>query len=997
MKNKSHLIRSSISLPSILIGAAMVSGLFLYHQSQIRQYSPGIKAETEESSDAMGMAQFFFNARKNIITNALDYVSMMATEDAIRKANASKKLTSNMGLTWTNMGPNNIGGRTRAILVYNQDNTGNTLFAGGVSGGLWKSTDAGQTWNMINDNFSNMNVTCITQDNTGVIYFGTGEGFVTGGGTQFSEGALGGGVFKSTDGGNTFTVLTNTVPTPSNNAGAAWAYVNRIAVQPNNSSVVYAATNGGVFESTDGGNTWTKLITGTNCFDLKIANDASIIVACASGTGYYGYPNSAGAVTFTKMKASGNGKLPASYRIEFGISPTNPNRIYASVVNSNSLGELVGEYMTKTAVSSGNGGYWYCIAPGGSTAFDPYGVGGQYQGYYDNCIAVDPTNEGRAVYGGTTLYEWKETSSSDTLGGWTSLTTYYGYPYSPTSVHPDTHTLVYDPYHSNVLYLGCDGGIYKSVNSGFDWAAVNRNYDVTQYYAVTFGPYPPSNDIGGAGGGTQDNGSPYISGPYSADPNIGDALDLGGGDGGQASISYINPNAYFVSTDGDQLLRGSNLSGLGSPGNAYDSLIGAIRTDAAIGAAVCFVQPLALYENSYDLNTADSIWYYSDSTFKAGDTIYPHTPNGGLTYPYILGSIEKDTFKVQNRVQSRMATGFNGAAYVWINMRAIDFSDAIIWIPIAGTLNGFTDGNPVHCMAWSPDGDALFVGTEGGNVYRFSNLNAITDTSNGAVFSIHGGKFIANPKCIVQVTKLASPGRDVLSICVDQNNPNYIIYTLGNYGSTTYVYEITNALSAGPFTPKALQGSGLPSMPVYGSVFGLVNSSYPNGAILATEHGIYSTPDATVASPTWSTDDNGMASNVLSFAIGQQTAPQWMCSNSGKIYLGTHGRGIWVCDNFFVAPTAVPQISNSEGSSMKVYPNPMNVQGTIEYSLTKADKISVDVYDIQGKLVKSIPASNSTIGTHTVTFSVTDMPAGTYIATLTGSDFRKSARFIVER
>jgi hypothetical protein len=136
--------------------------------------------------------------------------------------------------------------------------------------------------------------------------------------------------------------------------------------------------------------------------------------------------------------------------------------------------------------------------------------------------------------------------------------------------------------------------------------------------------------------------------------------------------------------------------------------------------------------------------------------------------------------------------------------------------------------------------------------------------------------------------------------------------------------------------------------------------------------------------------------NTIVCAIGQQTAPQWMCSNSGKIYIGTHGRGIWVSDGFFVAPNAVQQVTNTQASQLKVYPNPMNVQGTIEYSLTKADKISMDIYDIQGKLVKSIPVESGP-GSHTVTFNVTDMHTGTYIATLTGSDFRKSVRFVVER
>ncbi|HTB08155.1 MAG TPA: T9SS type A sorting domain-containing protein, partial [Bacteroidia bacterium] len=968
--------------------------IFMCHQSQTRQYSSAIKANKEDA-DAAGMAKYFFTARRNAATDSMDYKSMLAVDQAIKKGNATKKMMSNLGLTWSNMGPNNIGGRTRAILVDNRDNSGNTLFAGGVSGGLWKSTNAGQTWTYINDTASNICVSCIAQDINGNIYYGTGEGFsLYYQGEGFSTGILGGGIFKSTDDGATFSLLASTKPTISNNDGVAWAYVNRIAIQSNNPSVVYAGTNTGLFVSTDGGNTWTKAISG-DCLDVKISADASVVVISLNGIGYYAYPTSSGTTSFTKMKSSGAGLLPNSYRIEFAISPEDHERVYASVVNS--TGALIGEYMTKSAVSSGYGGYWYCIAPGGSTAFNPYGVGGGNQGDYDNTVGVDPKNEARALFGGTTLWAWQGTSLSDTLGGWTSLTSYYGWPYSPTSIHPDEHAIVFDPNSPNVVYVGCDGGIFKSVNNGIDWAPMNRNYDVTQYYAIAFGPYPLPNDIAGAGGGTQDNGSPYIPGPSSTDLNIGDAVDLSGGDGGQGVISYINPNAYFVSFDNNSLSRSANLIGLGSPGNAYDSILNTFEGSG------CFVDPIALWESSYDLNTADSIWFYGDSLYKPGDTIYPHTPNGGLTYPYIMTVANtKDTFKVQNRVQSRIATGFNGTNGIWLNMRAIDFSDAIIWMPIGSPLNGFsaTEG-PVHCMAWSPDGDALFVGTQSGGVYRFSNLNAITDTSNGAVFSIHGGKQRPNPNCVVKEAKLGNmSNRDVLSISVDQNNPNNVIVTLGSYGYANNVYLITNALAATPNPAVPIQGTGMPAMPVYGSVFGIVNknqsgNSYPNGAILATEHGVYSTPDATAASPAWTVDNAGMA-NTIVCAIGQQTAPQWMCSNSGKIYIGTHGRGIWVADDFFVAPTAAEQVANTQMPDLKVYPNPMSVQGTIEYSLTKADKISLDIYDIQGKLVKSIPVESGP-GSHSVTFKVSDMPAGTYIASLTGNDLHRSVRFIVER
>jgi hypothetical protein len=1010
MKNKEVTVRSSMSFPVIIAGLALLSSVFFFNRNNTRQYQPGITKSEDKDAGAAGMAQFFFNARKNPATNAMDYASMLKADQAVAKFNAVHKLQSNFGLFWRNLGPSNIGGRTRAILFDKKDPSGQTMFAGGVSGGLWKSVNGGNTWDSINDNLANICVSCIAQDNAGNIFIGTGEGFsLYEGGEAFSTAILGGGMFESTDDGATFTQLTATVPKTANNTGIVWAYTNRIAINPNNDSIIYAATNAGLMVSLDHGNTFNYATTNNttklsgNTLDVKISGDGQVIVASYNGSGYYAYP-SVSNTNFTLMHNSGYGALPSASsggRIEFAIAPSNSNYIYASLIGSSD--NFIGNYMTLTGVSSKVGGEWIEIGPGGSKAFDPYGEPGQAvggQGTYDNTIGISPTNPGYVLFAGTTLWSWTENSLGDSNGTWASVSHYYSYGGGdPLYVHPDMHAIVFNPFVANEVFIGCDGGLYKSTDNGQNWTSSNRNYNVTQFYAIACSPFVSAQGEGIIGG-TQDNGTPYIEGNLYYNR---DAVELDGGDGSQSAISGINPNAYYATSDYDMLARSVNLLGYGSPGNAYTSSI-----DSVEGRHTgCFVEPIALYENGYDTRTLDSMIWIADKSYAAGDTIVPVSPNGNVVFPYVINRsvAAGDTVKVQNRITSKIATGFAASDGVWIMMQAIDFADPAIWMPIGGPLskpNAFSGNDPVHCLAWSPDGDALFAGTEGGQFFRFSNLDSIIDTSmrTGALWTVKPGqKPVTNPYTRVKSTSLTSAlgigGADILSISVDPSNGNNVIVTIGGYTGGTHVYFSSNALASSGVIFKSAQGN-LPEMPVYGSVMHILHSSYATSAIVATEHGVYTTTDITVASPVWTADNAGLA-NTIMCAIRQQTLPPYYCNNSGDVYLGSHGRGAWVDTTFFI-PTGVAQIdATNVNIKMSVYPNPMNVSGTLTFTLPKADKVSVTIYDAQGKIVKQIPVANDAPGLHTININSQDMAVGVYLATVTGSNFRQTTRFVVAR
>lgn len=1094
-KNSFTFVSLGVAVVAICLG--LLISLFPVH----REYYPvGVSAkdhDDDHDAGAKGEEDFFFNARKNITTQTMDYQAMLATDIAVRaEANArnthSAMVTSVPDYNWMSMGPTNVGGRTRAILIDNTDPTHQTIFAAGVSGGIWKSTNGGGTWGnsvpaisySLNDTMSNINVSCLAQDANGVLYAGTGEGFsIYQQGEGFSTGILGGGIFKSTDDGATWHLLPKTAPSPSNSPGVTWGYVNRIAIRPDSPSVVYAATQGGLYISHDGGASWNAVVNpkGTalggakyNALDVKISTDGSVIMACIGYPdintepssigcyGYYCYPQNGADNVFTEIKSTGLGKLNGNAgRIEFAISPTDPNRVYASVIASSPTADPFeansssGIFMTMTAKT--NGGYWYDIGPGGSLTFDPYAEpgGGDDQAYYDNTLGVPPANEAQVLCGGTTLWEWSGTSPSDTVGNWNRVSHYGGsIIYSdPLWIHADEHAIVFDQNNPQTVYVGCDGGIFKCTNwyvspvqsiatsagrSGsinlLQFQSINRNYNVTQYYTICFSPkvdsdmVPVSINNGtsttlvpehlGVGGGTQDNGSPYINGSaISHYPN--DGVDMSGGDGAGAVVSQLVPTVGYFCSDYGALERENNLLTLSPTTSAYTQTKGynkggnidTVWSYASKVGGVCFVFPVALYENIYDtLNHDSTIFISTDSNYKAGNTVWPLSATGNIIYPYKLPRALKinDTITVPDRVVSKLAVGFAGSlGGLWVTGQAAS-DNVVVWIPFAGTgstPDAFTGDSPVHALVWTPDGNTLFAGTEDGHFFRFSNMNSIiaNEYKSGALFSNtpHGNVDTTNQVVSTNLsTILNASGRDILSIAVDPANGNNVMVTLGNYGNNVYVYYSSNALSASP-TFTSVQGN-LPDMPVYSSVLDLLDSTghyITNSAMIATEHGIYTTPNITLGSGTkWVKNSDGLA-NCLTLAVKQQTTSPYLCNNSGVIYVGTHGRGIWSAQNAFNIATAVQNVSTPAPALEKllIYPNPMTDRGNIEFELSSADNVTIDIYDMQGKVVKSIEMETQSPGSHTVTFESTGLREGTYFAALTGSDFRKVSKFVVIR
>ncbi len=382
------------------------------------------------------------------------------------KTNALQKAAV---LNWVERGPANFGGRTRAIIVH-PDNS-DIWWAGAVGGGIWKTTDAGATWTSQTDNMPIISVTCmdICKNSPDVLYAGTGEGFYNG------DAIIGDGLFKTTDGGASWQQISSTV------SNANFRYVNRIVVDPTNPDVLVVATNSGVYRSNNGGASWAETFNNSNRVQQIIANpdrfNTQFIAVNTSGI----YKSTNGGQSWNYVSE----EITNHYRIEMAIAPTDTNILYASPVDDNS--GLLGFFRSPDA-----GNTW--INYGNSTNW----LGGQ--GWYDNALVVSPLDPDYIFVGGINIFRVHISGSNMSVSQLTNWYTGTEYPY----VHADQHALVtIKTSQTNFSILaGNDGGVHFSSDAGSNWSEKNNGYNVTQYYDAD--RHPSSNEFIG---GTQDNGT----------------------------------------------------------------------------------------------------------------------------------------------------------------------------------------------------------------------------------------------------------------------------------------------------------------------------------------------------------------------------------------------------------------------------------------------------------------------------------------------------------
>lgn len=404
------------------------------------------------------------------------------------------------------------------------------IYIGTAGGGMWKSGNGGLfgSWTNISDNLpvtSFSGIAVAPDGNT--IYALTGDGNGTSGAAH-----NGIGVVKSFDGGNNWFLTGLTSTTSQNNLGY------KIKLHPTNSNIVFAATNHGLMRTLDAGITWDT-ISGDNVvtdFEFKPNDNNMLYYTIRSDNSVYILNLTTLAVTSTALPIFVN-----SDRIEIGVTPANPEVVYA----------LAGPNIFSGGVWSYNGLYYSNNA---ALSFSRKNsnldiFGSNQQAYYDNAIYISPSNVNEIVMAGVRTYRSTDGGSNFTMLNATTA----------SNLHGDVHAIERNPLNGN-LYTGDDGGIYRSTDNGVTWSNISLNLVIGEFYRIS--GYQANNEM--ILGGTQDNGQ------FLRASNTGDYNNvIPGYDGMDNIIDYSNPNILYACIQNGGLYKstnaGNNFGGVAVP------------------------------------------------------------------------------------------------------------------------------------------------------------------------------------------------------------------------------------------------------------------------------------------------------------------------------------------------------------------------------------------------------------------------------------------------
>ena len=959
MKNK--ILPLSLVTLVILLGAFLISATVSVPAS----FSFG----TDDDSDAkLSRSTHLTKMRANQHTGIVDPADVLKAR--LQAEQNSTKSTAE-DFEWRFIGPDNAGGYTKAILFDNNDANAQTIIAGSYSGGLYKSTNTGLTWVKINGIESALNVSGIAQAANGTIYVSTGGWFI------------GSGIYKSTDGEN-FTLLESTDPFAPSGIGA-FINTNEIVVNQE-SGVVFASTDLGIWYSSDEGSSWnlarsgeTEFLTGLST-DINIGSNG-ITAASVDGLCYIsatGHPNQ------FELHSSDTFNLPFENvgGLELAIAPSNPDILYATVLETD-------DDMMNIYRSDDKGVHWRIIAPGGSATlsmtFSPQ----------NNVLEVFPNNEDRILVGGTDMWEgekidetgyfqWLQRSAGVTIGSF------------PEYVHTWHYSYTFRPGSSNEFFIGHDGGISKGNVGGanYEFIELNKTYNTSTAFTIGMSGFPEI-----VLGGFDMNGVMMLNGHGNpAQAGYGQQIWITpagvpippyGGIGGESFISVIDPYVAIYSTIGGDFRRSEDL------GENFSTSF----FSSGVTFPDDYIAPALYWENFENEDSRDTVGFSIRDTMPAGTEMWLPSANRSYPFSYITETnlFPGDTLIVKDIVSTKMFIGSDNA--VWMTLGILDFGNEPEWFQISNNADAGLDGL-VSAMAMSADANFVYVGTEEGSVYRIANISLAYDYDRADVRS---------PYCIISTAEILTQEQNdqiVTSISVDPQDANKVVVTLGNYGNESYVFKSTNGLSTTP-TFTSVQGN-LPQMPVYSS---LIEMNNPNMCIVGTEMGVYETHNLNEANPTWNTSYEIMGEvpvmDLDQQLIAQPTINLWFFDgvdttwvsyygtfNFGNIYAATYGRGLFYSNKYQKPVGIITQDIPEQLSSIKVFPNPVSSMATIEYTLHKRSPITITVVDLNGRMVSREQITQGE-GTHQYKLDCGSLPRGMYVVSIQTGNSVQTSKFIV--
>ncbi len=750
---------------------------------------------------------------------------------------------------WFSLGPVEFSGRCTTV-DFHPDNP-DIVYVGSAGGGLWKSTDGGDTWSTSTDDLPTtaIGAVCVLAWNPEIVLLGTGEGsgvgYVPGG-----KGIFGNGLLRSLDSGETWntTSLSYTIP-----SGHGYSVIEDNPV----THTILAAASDGLWRSTDDGANWTRVLANGNFFDIKwqpgnpnrvyVAKGRDPFMNFQSDNGVY-VSNDDG----LSFSLAGTGQ-PAGSNIaktKIAVTAADPDYIYAHYVQD-------GSWQTLGIYRSTDGGLTWQPRET-STNMD----GGQ--GFYNNVIMVDQNNPERVIAGGTALYE------SDNGGlSFSSLNGSSAFG-NDTSPHWDNHCLIYEPGSISNLWITTDGGPWRSTDDGATWTRRTSGIVTYQFYDIAVAQADPLFMIGG----TQDNGMPRR----------------------RDESSWYHSN--FVA-------------------DGFVHNVDPFNTDIVYSE-------WQMGNHLKSTNRGITFFPIQDGIYGTGNWMTPvdqDQTNGERLFTSTSAGIFRTT---------------NGGDY-WDNVG----SQRARWISIHPT--------DVNIIWTTASLDGVYVSTSGGDNWERCGSLPITGFE----------------------TKIQA----------DPSDPAAAFALYGGY--STGAAHIIRTDDYG-LTWNSVDGD-FPDQPA--NTF-IVDPAYPDHWYVGSDIGVWRSTDLGV---TWTPFGTGLVNVMITdLEIRREVR---------KLVAGTYGRGVWEANLPSIDTADAPDTSFISRNLMldPPYPNPIRGEATLRFAARAESPVSIEVLDVQGRrvstVIKDVPADGCVRMT---SWSTESLPDGVYFGILRTGDQQISRKLIVQ-
>jgi photosystem II stability/assembly factor-like uncharacterized protein len=614
---------------------------------------------------------------------------------------------------WSAYGPTAISGGIdnlgRVVCMAFHPTITATWFIGTPAGGLWKTTDNGASYVPLTDHFPGLGIASIViNPNTpNTMYVLTGDGNASHRGHYLRE--HGTGIYKSTDGGNTW------AETAFLQDYSLATYGYKMMMHPNNTNTLLAATSTGFWRSFDGGNSWAQSasLAGTEITDFEFKpGSASLMYACGYSGNFYRSTDTGRTWSTVSIGASG------ANRMEIAVTPDNVNRVYVLAGPDLGVGSFKGLF---TSNNSGVSGSWSTIRTTPNIlGYSSTGNDDVSQTWRNISLYISPADENFMITGG--CFIWKSTNGGSTIA------------WSSGSIHADNHFIVKHPLNSEI-YSGCDGGLFRSTDNGTSWVDINDGLQITQFYRFDMSATNSGRLIAGA----QDNSQMLRNGTFAF--NVVTCCD-----GMDNAMDYTNDNIMYACTQNGALSKstdGINFSApITQPTAGGDYWVTNINIHTTTNTTLFFGGNPNIYRSTNSgsswtnigssgqdymaqgtsnpdrMYAADGLAIQLSSNVNAAIPTWS-TISGGANYPtganmFITGMAVNPDNSFEMWIT---CSGYNGGQKVY---RTTD--GGANWQNMSGSLPNI----PVHCIVFednnSAPAGALYIGTEMGVFYRDNTM-----------------------------------------------------------------------------------------------------------------------------------------------------------------------------------------------------------------------------------------------------------------------------------